>query len=502
MTNTLYDVELRERMTACWIGKTIGGTLGAPFEAVRDALTVTGYDPMPTAAVPNDDLDLQVVWAVGLLRRFNGRVTSKNLARLWLDHVGFPWNEYGVALRNLADGYEPPVSGALDNWYARGEGAAIRTEIWACLAPGDPELAARLAAEDAVVDHSGEGVEAPRFLAAAQSLAFVIPDLRVCLEAGLEQVQRSSQIASVVNFVCERHGSAEPREIRDQIVARYGTDDFTDVVMNTGFVVLGLLEGERNFGRGILTTTNCGMDTDSTTASVGATLGILGVPIPQEWSGPIGRDIVLSPEIYGLADPPRTISQFVDMLEELRGKVVPPERPATTAPYVHAAQIPAEIGVLTYRASSTYIDTGHLPGEDQPDPLADSILRHTLLEGTSFRIEKAADGEVIALRFTIEIDKAGEYRIMVNTAAESRVWVDGSWAFGREGGRMAPSPHQAPLNQFADLELAAGRHTISVLLRLAQNETTTGVVIGVADAITKHWMSRRVFVGPKHNEEK
>ena len=42
-------------------------------------------------------------------------------------------------------------------------GAAIRSEVWACLCPGDPALAVSLAREDACVDHVRDGVEASSF---------------------------------------------------------------------------------------------------------------------------------------------------------------------------------------------------------------------------------------------------------------------------------------------------------------------------------------------------
>ncbi len=75
----------------------------------------------------------------------------------------FPWNEYGVGKRNWAEGLVPPHTGSFDNWFTCGEGAAIRSELWACLAPGDPDRAAAFAYEDACFDHAGDGVLAAQF---------------------------------------------------------------------------------------------------------------------------------------------------------------------------------------------------------------------------------------------------------------------------------------------------------------------------------------------------
>lgn len=94
----------------------------------------------------------------------------------------FPWDEYAIAIRNLKNGIRPPFSGSYDNWFVDGMGAAIRSEIWACLAPGNPELAAKFAYQDACVDHSGNGMWAEVFLAAMESAAFVESDVRRIIE--------------------------------------------------------------------------------------------------------------------------------------------------------------------------------------------------------------------------------------------------------------------------------------------------------------------------------
>jgi hypothetical protein len=83
----------RERVMACWLGKAIGGTLGMPFEGADGPLDLHFYDPVPTEMLPNDDLDLQVVWACVLDRMDEAQVNRHVLAQAWLDHVAFPWDE-------------------------------------------------------------------------------------------------------------------------------------------------------------------------------------------------------------------------------------------------------------------------------------------------------------------------------------------------------------------------------------------------------------------------
>jgi len=54
--------EYLDKVRACWIGKNIGGTIGGPFEGKREILNVTGYTTPPGEPLPNDDLDLQLIW--------------------------------------------------------------------------------------------------------------------------------------------------------------------------------------------------------------------------------------------------------------------------------------------------------------------------------------------------------------------------------------------------------------------------------------------------------
>ena len=50
------------------------------------------------------------------------------------------------------------MCGDVDNTYKNSNGCWIRSELWACLAPGHPEIATRYAFEDAIVDHANEGM--------------------------------------------------------------------------------------------------------------------------------------------------------------------------------------------------------------------------------------------------------------------------------------------------------------------------------------------------------
>ena len=172
----MTDADYRKKVLGAWLGKAVGGTLGQPWEGSTGPLNLSYYNPVPTTMMPNDDLDLQILWACKLATDWNGVICRDHFAKAWPECIDFPFDEYGVAIRNLKRGIPAPVCGSYDNWFTDGLGAAIRSEIWACLAPGNPALAAKYAYEDACVDHAGNGIYAEQFLAALESQAFLESD--------------------------------------------------------------------------------------------------------------------------------------------------------------------------------------------------------------------------------------------------------------------------------------------------------------------------------------
>ena len=89
-----------DKVYACWMGKNIGGTLGAPWECIRDAHALTFYDPVPDSAAPNNDLDLQLMW-LKMLEEEGLDPSVRTFAENWKRYASrYPRNEYGFFMRN------------------------------------------------------------------------------------------------------------------------------------------------------------------------------------------------------------------------------------------------------------------------------------------------------------------------------------------------------------------------------------------------------------------
>ena len=139
--------DYKDKVLGCLYGKNIGGTLGAPFECYRGVHDVNFYTQDTSKPIPNDDVDLQLVW-LRAVEMEGKKLDAQVLAEYWSTYISASLAEYGTGKNNFRMGIRPPLSGHLRNRNRDSNGAWIRTEIWACLAAGHPDVAARFALED------------------------------------------------------------------------------------------------------------------------------------------------------------------------------------------------------------------------------------------------------------------------------------------------------------------------------------------------------------------
>jgi len=294
--NIINLKEYKDKVYGCWAGKNIGGTLGAPFEGKQEINNVDFYtQDLNGSPVPNDDLDLQLVWLQAIRRYGIANLTPRLLAEYWLGDINGPWGEYGVAKANMRAGFMPPLSGSCNNErWKFSNGAWIRSEIWACITPGDPDQAIKYAYMDACVDHYGEGIYAEMFTVALESAAFIVNDINQLIAIGLSKIPSDCRIAQSVNIAIKHYRDGKDwLEAREAIVKDSSDLGWFQAPANIGFTVLGLLYGEGDFSKAICRAVNCGDDTDCSGATVGAIMGIIGgrKAIPEKWLTPIGEGV-------------------------------------------------------------------------------------------------------------------------------------------------------------------------------------------------------------------
>lgn len=340
--------EFKDKVFACWLGKNIGGTLGAPWECLRHTHALDFYDPLPSKAAPNDDLDLQLIW-LKLLEDEGIDPPLPMFAEYWNRHAAsYPWNEYGFFMRNFSRGLKPPVAGCFENYFVDEMGSPIRSEIWACLHPGDPQAAAKMAWKDSAIDHAGgEGMYGEIFWAAVESAAFMEKDPITLIRLGLSMIPISSHIARVIREVLWCYETGKTWGVaRDRVHTRFGHIQPCNAVPNHGFTVIGWLYG-KDFGDKLCKAVNCGYDTDCTGATLGSLLGIINgtAGIPDTWRTPIGTDIVVHKFTRNFT-PPKNLEELTERTVLLAEKAM---KQSSERSFGEKTQLPANLRTLLFR---------------------------------------------------------------------------------------------------------------------------------------------------------
>nr|WP_031149361.1 ADP-ribosylglycohydrolase family protein [Streptomyces erythrochromogenes] len=327
---------LRGRFEAAWVGRAVGCLLGKPveklpLEGIRALARATGNWPLgdwftargvppellaahpwnrrsaPTSLAENidgmpedDDLNYPLLGLL-LLQRHGKAFTTADVARLWLDELpaGRTFTAERVAYRNLLLGLEPPATATHHNPFREWIGALIRADVHGWTNPGDPVAAAAQAYRDAALTHTGNGVYAALFVAAATAEAATgRSDVHTALRAGLAAVPPRSRLAEAIRFgIRTAADEADFDLVVDLLHARYGHYHWVHAVPNTALIAAALTHADGDFTRSVCRAVSGGWDTDSNGATAGAVAGLLaGSPerIPHRWTAPLKNRLATS----------------------------------------------------------------------------------------------------------------------------------------------------------------------------------------------------------------
>ncbi|MBQ9921463.1 MAG: ADP-ribosylglycohydrolase family protein [Clostridia bacterium] len=269
--NKFYD-----KVYGCFVGKAVVGNIGAPYEGMKMP-TELEYDPeMVNLSLPNDDLDLQVLW-LDVAEKKGADFTSYDLLKQFCENCTYSPGEYAIMRKNFHRAIYPPYSGEFCNdFYTEGMGCPIRSEVWACLAVGNDELAMEFAGRDGQLDHFGESILAEKYLAALESRAFFSNDMRALIVDTLEVLPENSKFRTLVCDTveyCDKYNDI--KKVLSAILFKYGHPDCTNMYQNMGITIACLILGGGDIIKTGMMALNCGFDTDCTCATAGAIIGIM-----------------------------------------------------------------------------------------------------------------------------------------------------------------------------------------------------------------------------------
>ena len=303
---TLTVDSYRDRVLGGWLGKSIGVTLGTSMRGQLVPGRFNYYSPVPGQPAAGPAIDFPLVW-LEVLETAGPDATPEDFAVAWLEHLDYNQDEFGYAAINLRRGLPPPSSGAHSNWFKTSSGGVMRADLWAMVAPGNPQLAAAYAYHDAKLDHCEDGIWAAMFVAAIGSAAFFLLDPLTLLTIGLAMIPRTCRTARGIKAALAAvQRGATWLEARESVQHEVGHKNYSDVAQNMGFFTIGLFYGNRDFGASLCAATNCGYDAETVGGALGAVLGIQRgkSALPDPWTQPVGDIIIPGIGLRGVALPP------------------------------------------------------------------------------------------------------------------------------------------------------------------------------------------------------
>lgn len=481
-----YDKFL-DKVYGCWYGKCLGGAAGAPFEGIKKVINVDDFTKVINPDLPNDDLDLQLLW-IDVLKEKGYEITSCDLADAWIEKCWYPFSEYGYFMKNYMRGIKPPYTGIINNsFFKEGMGCPIRSEIWGVICAGKPELAKEYAYIDACLDHADNSVYAEQFLACLEAMAFYESDILTLVKKGMEFIPSDSKLYKVFEFVLENYLNGDDWILcRQKMLNKFGHPDFTNVNQNLGIVLISLLYGECDMRKTIEISLKCGFDTDCTCATVGAIVGIIkGYNVLGDLGKLIndyfvcGIDVVRETDsIYDLAK--ETCNLALNMPENVCLKPIYATKEGLEESY-------KTISPVKWRIYGPYFDQLDLPiNPDYPSPHGEGCVlpdivcmvnNEAFLDREYDKGEKAFDIDAYEDFINIDdyITMEGQYACLAQTKVVSpdnrKVWAvignNDGFSISVNGKNVLEKDEirlWTPYNNFCLIDLKEGENDISIKL--------------------------------------
>jgi len=305
-TRTISRAELRDRIEGGWAGQMIGVSFGAPTEfhyngKINDAPLLPWKPERVSNSLQQDDLYVDMTFAK-VLDDKGLNATSEDFGAMFKNAKYQLWHANLAARRNLRRGIPASKSGTPEfNAHANDIDFQIEADFIGLMAPGLYQSANAIAERAGRVMNYGDGIYGGMFVSGMYSAAFFEKDPRRVVEAGLRVIPPESPYAKLIKDVLawSKEYPSDWQAVWNLIEHKWDRRDpcpegalkpfNIDAKLNGGYIVLGLLYGQKDFGKTIEIATRAGQDSDCNPASAGGILGVmLGYKaIPDEYKSGI-----------------------------------------------------------------------------------------------------------------------------------------------------------------------------------------------------------------------
>lgn len=305
---TIDNATLMDKIRGGWAGQTIGCTYGGPTEfkykgaLINDAAPIVWYDDYIADIFREDpglfddvymDLTFAEVMAKGGID-----TPAEAYAEAFANADYKLWHANQAARYNILAGIMPPESGHwLNNPHADDIDFQIESDFIGMICPGMPAASNVYADRIGHIMNYGDGWYGGVYISNMYALAFVSSDISFVVSEALKAIPEGSKMRNCIEDVIRYHAQYPDdwRKCWLEIERRHGYDigcpegvfnGFNiDAVINSAYVVMGLLYGEGDFYKTMDVATRCGQDSDCNPASAAGILGVMiGYDaIPEQW---------------------------------------------------------------------------------------------------------------------------------------------------------------------------------------------------------------------------
>ena len=305
---TLSKEILLDKIKGGWAGQTIGCTYGGPTEFRYNGTMIQDYIPIEWPEgyikwyfdhVPGlyDDVYMDLTF-VDVFDRLGLDAPVDSFAMAFATADYQLWHANQAARYNILQGIMPPESGHwLNNPHADDLDYQIEADYAGLMSPGMPNAASEVSDKIGHIMNYGDGWYGGVYVGAMYALAFVSDDIEFIVSEALKTIPQQSRYYQCMQDVIEWHKQypgdwkrtwfecekkwSEDIGCPDGVFVPFNID----AVINSAYIIIGLLYGEGDFYKTMDIATRCGQDSDCNPASAAGILGtVLGYSnIPEYW---------------------------------------------------------------------------------------------------------------------------------------------------------------------------------------------------------------------------
>jgi len=300
--------ELKDKIKGAWAMQTVGVTFGGPTEFVYKSTFIHDYTPIDWSEdnlkwwfenEPGlyDDIFMDLTF-VDIIEKKGIDAPASDFAIAFANAGYELWHANQAARYNILNGIMPPESGHwLNNPHADDIDYQIEADFSGIMNPGMPASVAEIGDKVGHIMNYGDGWYGGIYIGTMYSLAFISDDVNYVVEESLKSIPEESRFYKVISDVIKWH-KENPNDWKwtwFNVQKKWGEDigcpegvfsTFNiDAVINSSWVVLGLLYGEGDFDKTISISTRAGDDSDCNPASAAGILAtITGFSkVPAYW---------------------------------------------------------------------------------------------------------------------------------------------------------------------------------------------------------------------------